>query len=94
MIEGTAFHVTGPKAVIGDRKWGNIWSEHTTGFNVVANAEIANKVRHSGTWVNYRLRVEGDHVTVAINNSEVLNTSIPDMPETGLSSVEGEAGIR
>ncbi len=84
LVNRTEYRVAGPQLDIGGRFWAGLWGEGTTGLMYQSNQALVASVADARDWNRYRLRVEGDRVTIHLNETQIVDKSFAGMPKSGM----------
>ncbi len=84
--------VAGPQADIGGDSWGSLYGEATKGWMHKADKSLVQSTVRVGDWNHYRLRVQGNNVSIKINNVEMVNKGFSDLPSDGVLGFQVHAG--
>lgn len=85
--------VAGPQADAADGYWGVLYDEKgTRGIIERYDPEKAKTLAKVGDWNELVVRMEGDHLTVHLNGTKVIDRTDDKFPDTGVIALQVHAG--
>jgi hypothetical protein len=93
ILDPEKFTVAGPQADIGQNYWGSLYGEHFGGMMQAAPPELVRSVVKVKDFNDYAIRCVGNHVTIRINGTTMVDGDFPKMPEEGIIAWQLHAGF-
>ena len=84
--------VTGPQADAADGYWGLFYEEGRRGILERYPAEKAAEIVKNGDWNEYVITAKGDHVTIDLNGTRVIDRTDPKFDKTGVIALQTHQG--
>jgi len=84
--------VSGPQADVADGWWGLLYEENRRGILLRYPKEKADALIHKGDWNDFVITAEGDHVTITINGTKVIDLTDPKFEKTGIIALQVHTG--
>ena len=84
--------VSGPQADAADGYWGLLYEERGRGILEQYPPEKAEAIVKKGDWNAYVITAKGDHVTVEINGTKVIDRTDPKFDKSGVIGLQLHAG--
>jgi 3-keto-disaccharide hydrolase len=85
--------VSGPQADAADGYWGLLYEERGRGILERYPKEKANALVKNGDWNEYIITAKGDHVTIKLNGTTVIDRTDPKFDKTGVIALQMHAGM-
>jgi Domain of Unknown Function (DUF1080) len=84
--------VTGPQADAADGYWGLFYEEGRRGILERYPEDKAAKLAKKGDWNDLVITAKGDHVTIDLNGTRVIDRTDPKFDKTGVVALQTHAG--
>jgi hypothetical protein len=92
IVDGDRFRVKGPQCDIGERYWGDLYGELTSGLiRQAPQADVA-RILKPAEFNDYFIRCIGKHVTIKLNDTTTVDDDIADLPERGIIAWQLHSG--
>jgi hypothetical protein len=84
--------VSGPQADAADGYWGLLYEERGRGILERYPEEKANKIVKKGDWNDFVITAKGQHVTIDLNGTRVIDRTDPKFEPSGIIAFQAHAG--
>jgi len=84
--------VTGPQADAADGYWGLFYEEGRRGILERYPEDKAAKLAKKGDWNDFVITAKGDHVTIELNGTKVIDRTDPKFQKSGIIALQTHAG--
>ena len=84
--------VSGPQADVAKDYWGLFYEENRRGILERIPKEQGNALVHEGDWNDFVITAEGDHVTITLNGTKVVDRVDPKFDKTGIIALQVHTG--
>ncbi len=84
--------VNGPQADAAEGYWGLFYEENRRGILERYDEAKAKALARSGDWNDFVITAKGDHVTIEINGTKVIDRTDPKFDKTGIIALQTHAG--
>jgi hypothetical protein len=84
--------VSGPQADVADGYWGLLYEEKGRGILERYDAEKADALVHKQDWNEFVITAKGDHVTIDLNGTRVIDRTDPVFAKSGIIALQLHAG--
>jgi hypothetical protein len=85
--------VAGPQVDIADGFWGVLYDERgTRGIIERYDPEKAKELARQGDWNEFVITVKGDHLTVVLNGTTIIDREDPMFPDDGIIALQVHVG--
>src|SRR5438067_9210845 len=92
ILDPKTFSVKGPQCDIGEGYWGSLYGEEMGGMMKAAPKEkVANAVKQND-FNDYHIRCVGQHVTITINGTTMVDDEFPSLPPGGIIAFQIHGG--
>ncbi len=84
--------VSGPQADVADGYWGLFYEERGRGILEQYPKEKANALVKKGDWNDFVITAKGDHVTIDLNGTRVIDRKDPVFAKEGIIALQVHVG--
>lgn len=84
--------VSGPQADVANGYWGLLYEERRRGILERYPEEKAKALIHEGDWNDFVITAKGDHVTIDINGTRVIDRTDPKFDKSGIIALQVHVG--
>ncbi len=84
--------VSGPQADVADGYWGLLYEEGGRGILERFPEEKANEIVKKNDWNEFVIAAKGDHVTIDLNGTRVIDRLDPKFDKTGIIALQLHVG--
>ena len=84
--------VSGPQADVAKGYWGLFYEENRRGILERYPKEKADALIHEGDWNDFVITAEGDHVTISINGTKVIDRTDDKFDKSGIIALQVHVG--
>ncbi len=84
--------VSGPQADIANGFWGLLYEENRRGILERYDPQKADELVKKGDWNEFIITAKGDHVTIDLNGTRVIDRTDPKFDKTGIIALQLHAG--
>lgn len=84
--------VSGPQADVGNGYWGLLYEERGRGILDRYPPEQAAKLVKEGDWNEFVITAKGDHVTIDLNGTRIIDRTDPEFAKTGIIALQVHTG--
>ena len=92
MNDQARFIMKGPQVDIGEKYWGGLYGELTSGWMQQAPADFEQNAVKSNEFNDIWIRCIGKHVTIKINGQTSVDRDFPEMADEGLIGLQLQSG--
>lgn len=80
--------VSGPQADVADDQWGLLYEERRRGMIQRYPLEKARKLLNPDGWQEFVITAKGDHVTIDLNGTRIIERDDPKFQKTGIIALQ------
>src|SRR5262249_8311730 len=84
--------VSGPQADVADGYWGLLYEERGRGILERYPEDKANALVKRGDWNEFVITARGDHVTIDLNGTRIIDRTDPEFPKKGVIALQVHVG--
>ena len=84
--------VSGPQADAAEGYWGLFYEENRRGILERYPEDKAKALAKSGDWNDFVITAKGDHVTIELNGTKVIDRTDPKFAKSGIIALQIHAG--
>jgi hypothetical protein len=84
--------VSGPQADVANGYWGLLYEERGRGILDNHSVKQAAKLVKEGDWNEFVITVKGDHVTIDLNGTRVIDRTDPEFAKSGIIALQVHTG--
>jgi hypothetical protein len=84
--------VSGPQADVADGYWGLLYEERGRGLLERYNERKAKALVKKGNWNDFVIEAKGNHVTIDLNGTRVIDRDDPVFDKTGIIALQVHVG--
>lgn len=83
---------SGPQADVADGYWGLLYEERGRGILDRDSVEKAKEIIHKDDWNEYEIIAQGDHVTILLNGTKVIDRTDAKFDKDGIIALQVHVG--
>ena len=84
--------VSGPQADVANGYWGLLYEERRRGILERYDPEKAQALVKEGDWNEFVITAKGDHVTIDLNGTRVIDRTDPKFDKSGIIALQVHVG--
>jgi hypothetical protein len=92
IFDSKRFAVKGPQCDIGEGYWGSLYGEEIGGMMKASTKEMIAKAVKPTDFNDYKIRCVGQHVTITINGTTMVDGEFPKMMPEGIIAFQIHGG--